>query len=163
MVNGRDRPFPLAIFCILAYDIVKCSWKFTIQRKYDRGRGYMLLVKLLLVIAIVFLGLFLFVSIGLCTYAVFPKRYSLSDTKKWERKTQKAQRTKLAYFTGRKFRASDWLIFLSRKNRSPIGRPFISLPHSSSCQAPPSRSLRRTMRSLRKKTNRLRGGMNNCR
>ena len=44
----------------------------------------MLLVKLLLVIAIVFLGLFLFVSIGLCTYAVFPKRYSLSDTKKWE-------------------------------------------------------------------------------
>lgn len=86
-----------------------------------------------------------------------------SDTKKWERKTQKAQRTKLAYFTGRKFRASDWLIFLSRKNRSPIGRPFISLPHSSSCQAPPSRSLRRTMRSLRKKTNRLRGGMNNCR
>lgn len=74
-----------------------------------------------------------------------------SDTKKWERITQKAQRTKLAYFTGRKFRASDWLIFLSRKKRSPIGRPFISLPHSSSCQAPPSRSLRRTMRSLRKK------------
>ena len=74
-----------------------------------------------------------------------------SDTKEWERKTQKAQRTKLAYFTGRKFRASDWLIFLSRKNRSPIGRPFISLPHSSSCQAPPSRSLRGTTRSLRKK------------